>query len=63
MYWRSRDAVHSVRPQLYVVECASPGEISGVIPVKDTPTSCGSAPALDDDSPISGDDGRVLRYR
>ena len=39
-----------------VVECASPGVIAGLIPVKDTPTSCGSDPALDDDSPISGDD-------
>ena len=39
-----------------VVECASLGRIAGVIPVKDTPTSCGSAPTLDDDSPTSGDD-------
>ena len=40
-----------------VVQCASPGVLAGVIPVtKDAPTSCGSAPALDDDSPISGDD-------
>ena len=34
-----------------------PGRNSrGVTPDKDTPTSCGSAPALNDDSPISGDD-------
>ena len=39
-----------------VVECASPGEIAGVTPDKDTPTPCGSAPALEADSPISGDD-------
>ena len=39
-----------------VVECASSGVIAGAIPVKDTPTSCGVAPGLDDDFPISGDD-------
>ena len=33
-----------------------PGRNAGVIPVKDTPTSCGSTPGLDDDSPTSGDD-------
>ena len=39
-----------------VVECASPGVIADVIPVNDTSTSCGSAPPVGDDSPISGDD-------
>ena len=39
-----------------VVECTSTGEITGVAPDKDTPISCGSAPALDGDSSISGDD-------
>ena len=39
------------------VECASPGVIAGVTRDKDTSTSCGSAPTLVDDSPISGDDG------
>ena len=29
--------------------------MTDAIPVKDTATSCGSAPALDDDSPTSGD--------
>ena len=33
-----------------------PGAIAGVIPVKDTSTSFGSAPPFDDDSPISGED-------
>ena len=39
-----------------VVECASPGVIADVIPVNDTSTSCGSAPPVGDDSPISDDD-------
>ena len=39
-----------------LVECASPGVLAGVTSVKATPTSCGSAPALDYDSPVSGDD-------